>query len=297
MSRLTLNSPLLAIMCLAALVACDDKETEASSDDTDSTAEEADADTDTDTDTDADNIQHPMVFIEYLSATPLVGRDVIVEGETMTTNESGSFTASVPPLQNIELTTSGDDYPDAYYVEEEDCGGDTADSYESDAFEPVYEEDAEGDGYADEIAEETGSNDCTGDTSESYADDDGDCGGDTSDSYDDSYDDGDGCGGDTSDTSDSYDDGGDCGGDTSDTGSSSDSSDDCGGDTSDTGDDGCSISRRRRPRRPRLSIIVMALLGLVAPLRRATRPRQRQRSSLGVRLRRLARSLATSWRR
>ena len=184
-----------------------------------------------------------------------------------------------------------DDYPHAYYVERDDCGGDTADAYESDTYEPVYQEDVEGDGYADEIAEETGSNDCTGDTSESYADDDGDCGGDTSDSYDGESTGGDDCGGDTSDTydGDSYDDGGDCGGDTGDSG------DDCGGDTSDTGDDSCSIARRK-PRRPRLSVIVMALLGLVAPMRRATRPRRRG-SGLRVRLRRRARSIATSWRR
>lgn len=199
------------------------------------------------------------------------------------------------PIFYVDWDAS-DDYPYAYYVEQEGCGGDTTDSYETDAFEPIYEEDVEGNGYADEIAEETGSNDCTGDTSDSYADDDGDCGGDTSDSYEgDSYDDGGDCGGDTSDTGDSYDDGGDCGGDTSDT---SDSGDDCGGDTSDTGDDGCSIARRRPRRRPRLSVIVMALLGLVAPLRRVTRPSERRRrSSLRVRLRRLARSLATSWRR
>ena len=151
--------------------------------------------------------------------------------------------------------------PDAYYQEEEDCGGDTSDSYS-----PVYEDDSEDNGIEDDIVEDADSGGCSGDSSDSSDTSSGDdCGGDTSESYEssetgsssESSDSGGDCGGDTSESSD---DGGGCGGDTSDSysddsssddsssdDSSSDSSDDsssddsgCGGDTSESYDDSSS---------------------------------------------------------
>jgi hypothetical protein len=199
-----------------------------------------------------------------------------------------------------------DDPPDAYYREEDSCGGDTSESY------AWYEETASGEGETDLASYDEG-DDCGGDSSDGYDegyDDGDDCGGDSSDGYDegddcggdssDGYDDGDDCGGDSSD---GYDEGDDCGGESSD----GYEGDDCGGDTSDgydddddssdyedggdgssSGDDfgkdtgtngaqrggrsggGCSIGGRRV--RPRLSPLVLGGLFVIFPLRRLTRP-------------------------
>lgn len=116
-----------------------------------------------------------------------------------------------------------------------------------------------------------GDDSCSGDSSSSQEGDGDACSGDSSDGYDDG---GDSCSGDSSDGSDScsgdssdgYGDGGDsCSGDSGggDSGCSSDSSS-SGGD--------CSLSKRR-PRRPKLSLLVLWVAALLFPLRRFGRRR------------------------
>ncbi len=165
---------------------------------------------------------------------------------------SGTEDTVVVGVIDVVITDSDEEPPESYY-EEEDCEGDTADTYSSDSGDP----------------------------------DDGGCSGDSSDSSDSSDS---GAGG----TDSSEDDG--CSGDTSDTGSSSSggsggdssgSSDGCGSDTTDTsgggssGDgSGCKCSVRapkHRAVRVRLSPLMLGALLLIAPLRRALRPRRRRR--------------------
>ncbi|RLB56665.1 MAG: hypothetical protein DRI90_18535 [Deltaproteobacteria bacterium] len=165
-------------------------------------------------------------------------------------------------LYYVVVEASEEEPAPEYYYEEEDCSGDTSESYT-----PVYDD---GGGETDDYGyEEDGTDGYEGD----------DCGGDTSDT---STDSGDDCEGDTSDTGSGSDD--DCEGDTSD--SSGDS--DCGGDTSDgssdsgcssgDGESGCALSGRgRRRKMPRLSILVVAAISVLTPLRRLTRRRSRRR--------------------
>jgi hypothetical protein len=141
--------------------------------------------------------------------------------------------------------TEEEDAPDAYY-QEEDCSGDS-----SGAYTPVYDNGSSGSGSESDADGLVGgdnyeNDDCEGNSDESYDSGD-DCGGDS----DESYDSGDDCSGDSGE---SYDSGGG----------------DCGGDSAGGGGD-CSYASRRR--RPRMSIVVLALLAFVAPLRRLTRRR------------------------
>ena len=130
----------------------------------------------------------------------------------------------------------GEAPPDAYYADE-DCAGDTSDTYET-------------------APDEGGG--CGSDSSDTAADD-GGCGSDSSDTASD----GGGCDGDSTDGSGS-------GGD----GSSGDAS---GGDGSsgETGSSSCAVPRARRAPRTRLSLLAFGALALCAPLRRALRRRRR----------------------
>ncbi|WP_437813366.1 DUF2330 domain-containing protein [Sorangium sp. So ce1078] len=180
---------------------------------------------------------------------------------------------------------SGVDDPD-YYDDDEPvadmgcgCAG-TADTVVVDDSEPqdedVYDEEYEDDG-------------CSGDTSEPapedeyYAEDDG-CSGDTSEpeSEDEYYAEDDGCSGDTSE--DEYyaeDDG--CSGDTSEPESEDEyyaEDDGCSGGSDDSAEsEDCSIAGERKPsarkkRGPKLSVMALGVFALIAPLRRASRPRR-----------------------
>ncbi len=146
-----------------------------------------------------------------------------------------------------------DDYDD-YDDSSDDCSGDT-----SDGSEDASSDDCSGDtsdGY-----EDSSSDDCSGDTSDEYEDSSSDdCSGDTSE--DSSSDD---CSGDTGDGSDGWDDG------SSSDETSSDESD------SDSASSECSIATRRHPpavrkRGPKLSMLTLGLLAILAPLRRMRRP-------------------------
>ena len=146
----------------------------------------------------------------------------------------------------IEIIITGDEEeppPDSYY-QEEDCEGDPAETYESDSYEGETSEDDSG---------------CSGDSSDT---------GDTSDTGDG------GSGGDeTSDSGDSGDDG--CGSDTTETTESTETTETT---ESDSGGSDCSVSSpRRRVTRLRLSPLALGALMLLAPLRRALRPRRRPR--------------------
>jgi hypothetical protein len=141
-----------------------------------------------------------------------------------------------------------------------------------------------------------------GESDETYAGSEDDCGGDSSDSYESESESDDGCSGDSSDSSESDSDDG-CSGDSSDS-SDSDSDDGCSGDSSDSSgddssnddasyddssDDGaegssgdstesgsasaCSVAPIA-PRRPRLSLWMLAGLFVIAPVRRILRPRR-----------------------
>ncbi len=199
-------------------------------------------------------------------------------GTTSTSGGGGAGTVQVPVyevdtscgarevgdiLYYVIVEASEEDPPPDYYYAEEDCTGDTSESYT-----PVYEEDwggeTETDGYDYEDGDAEGyeGDDCGGDTSDTTGDSGDDCGGDTSDTS--SNDD---CEGDTSESSGDS----DCGGDT---GSSSSDGGCSGGD----GDSGCALSGKgRRRRMPRLSILVVSAITLLAPLRRLTRRRRRRR--------------------
>ncbi|WP_437278939.1 DUF2330 domain-containing protein [Sorangium sp. So ce375] len=165
---------------------------------------------------------------------------------------------------------AGDRDDDDHYDEPETdvgcgCSG-TADTVVVDEVDPQGE-DVDDDEY---YAEDDG---CSGDTSEPapeedeyYAEDDG-CSGDTSESEDEYYAEDDGCSGDTSESEDEYyaeDDG--CSGDTDDS-AEADSED-------------CSIagerqSSARKKRGPKLSVMALGMFAMIAPLRRASRPRRR----------------------
>ncbi|WP_437927607.1 DUF2330 domain-containing protein [Sorangium sp. So ce291] len=187
--------------------------------------------------------------------------------------------------------SSGVDGPD-YYDDDEPvadmgcgCAG-TADTVVVDDTD-VQDDD----GYYEEEYEDDG---CSGDTSEPapddeyYAEDDG-CSGDTSepDSDDEYYAEDDGCSGDTSepDSDDEYyaeDDG--CSGDTSEPDSEdeyyAEDDDGCSGDTDDSAEsEDCSIAGEprasaRKKRGPKLSVMAFGAFALIAPLRRANRPRR-----------------------
>ncbi|AUX49150.1 hypothetical protein SOCE26_106950 [Sorangium cellulosum] len=141
-----------------------------------------------------------------------------------------------------------DTYDEADAYEGDDCSGDTSEPA------PEYEEEYEGD-------------DCSGDTSdpeyeEEYEGD--DCSGDTSDpEYEEEYE-GDDCSGDTSDPEYEEDAGGDsCSGGSDDSAESED----------------CSIAGERRSsarkkRGPKLSVMALGVFALLAPIRRASRPRR-----------------------
>jgi hypothetical protein len=165
----------------------------------------------------------------------------------------------------------GGDDGSYYDSSSDDCSGDTSDGYED------------------------SSDDCSGDTSDGYEDSSDDCSGDTSDGYEDSS--SDDCSGDTDD---GYEDSSsdDCEGDTSE----DSSSDDCEGDTGD-GDDGwtseetsgdamssdsstsaCTVATHRTPpaarkRGPKLSMLTLGLLAILAPLRRMRRPDRTPRNA------------------
>ncbi|WP_437590049.1 DUF2330 domain-containing protein [Sorangium sp. So ce1000] len=159
--------------------------------------------------------------------------------------------------------SSGVGVPDDYYDDEPvadvgcGCSG-TSDTVIVDDVDP---QEADDDEYT---AEDDG---CSGDTSESeeddeyYAEDDG-CSGDTSESEDEYYaEEDDGCSGDTSESEDEEDDG--CSGDSDDSAESED----------------CSISGERpasarKKRGPKLSVMALGVFAMIAPLRRASRPRR-----------------------
>ncbi|MBW2454650.1 MAG: hypothetical protein JRI68_09070 [Deltaproteobacteria bacterium] len=178
-------------------------------------------------------------------------------------------------LYYVVVEASEEEPPPDYYYAEEDCSGDTSESYT-----PVYDDDwggeTETDGYdyQEDGADGYEGDDCGGDTSDTSGDSGDDCEGDTSDSS--SNDD---CEGDTSDSGSND----DCEGDTGDSAGDSD----CGGDTGSSsggsscaggdGDSGCALSGKgRRRRMPRLSILVVSAIALLAPLRRLTGPRRRR---------------------
>ncbi|WP_044967527.1 MULTISPECIES: DUF2330 domain-containing protein [Sorangium] len=141
------------------------------------------------------------------------------------------------------------------------CSG-TADTVVVDDTDP---QDVEDDEY---YAEDDG---CSGDTSEPapedeyYAEDDG-CSGDTSESEDEYYaEEDDGCSGDTSESEDEY---------------YAEEDDGCSGDTDDSAEsEDCSMagerkSSARKKRGPKLSVMALGMFALIAPLRRASRPRK-----------------------
>ncbi len=157
----------------------------------------------------------------------------------------------------------------SYYAEGEDggCSGDTAESYEtSEVDEEPTDEDCEGD------TRETSSDDgCEGETSETAESSGDGCSGDTSDSADDGDDDGDDDGG-------SSDDGGDDGG-SSDGSDGSEGDSGCGCDESAVAAAATRATKRPSVRRvlrarPKLSVLALGLIALLAPLRRITRPRR-----------------------
>ncbi|WP_438026330.1 DUF2330 domain-containing protein [Sorangium sp. So ce233] len=183
---------------------------------------------------------------------------------------------------------------DPYYYDDEPvadvgcgCSG-TADTVVVDDTDEQGE-----DVYYEEEYEDDG---CSGDTSEPapedeyYAEDDG-CSGDTSepDSGDEYYAEDDGCSGDTSepDSEDEYyaeDDG--CSGDTSEPDSGDEyyaEDDGCSGGSDDSAEsEDCSVAGERRAsarkkRGPKLSVMALGAFALIAPLRRASRPRRGER--------------------
>jgi hypothetical protein len=203
-------------------------------------------------------------------------------GSTSSTGTGGSTTIQVPVyevdtncgaheigsiLYYVAVEASEEEPAPDYYYEDEGCDGDTSESYT-----PVYDEgEAETDdyGYEEDGADGYEGDDCGGDTSDTGSESNGDCEGDTSDTSSSNDD----CEGDTSDSSGES----DCGGDTSD--GSSDS-----GCSSGEGESGCALSGRgRRRRMPRLSILVVGALIILAPLRRATRRRSRRPKPSGQR--------------
>lgn len=155
-------------------------------------------------------------------------------------------------------TAEAEQAPD-YYTEEESCGGDTSETVSAVYEAPDFDEGASESSYE---GDDSG-DDCGSDTSESYDSGD-DCGSDTSESSGSGED----CGSDTGSGEDCGSDTGSSSGDScgSDTGSYS--GDSCGGDSS--GGEGCSMGRLRR-KRPRFSMLLMATVALLAPLRRARR--------------------------
>ncbi|XXX77093.1 DUF2330 domain-containing protein [Sorangium sp. So ce134] len=185
--------------------------------------------------------------------------------------------------------SSGADDPDGYYYDDEPvadmgcgCAG-TADTVVVDDSEPVDDDEY----YAEEYEDDG----CSGDTSETgsedevYAEDDG-CSGDTSEtgSEDEYYEEDDGCSGDTSDESEDeyYEEDDGCSGDTSDESEDEYYAEDdgCSGGSDDSAEsEDCSIAGDRQPsarkkRGPKLSVMALGMFALIAPLRRASRPRR-----------------------
>jgi hypothetical protein len=218
-----------------------------------------------------------------MSGCPGEGSSSVTVGASSSASGGGTRTVNVPvygvesgcgarevgeALYVIAVTLQPDETaPDAYYQEEDSCSGDTSDTYT-----PVYYDETAGETGYESDSYDSGGDDCSSDTTETYDDGD-DCSGDTSDTYDDEAD----C---SSDTSGGRDDS--CSSDT--TGSSSSSSSDCGGDTSSSSDSSgcgdsksgsessCSVAPRRRPR---LSFLVLLATAFAVPARRFTRPRLR----------------------
>ncbi|KYF69180.1 DUF2330 domain-containing protein [Sorangium cellulosum] len=186
---------------------------------------------------------------------------------------------------------------DEYYAEDDGCSGDTS--------EPAPEDEyyAEDDGCSGDTSEPAPEDEyyaeddgCSGDTSEPapedeyYAEDDG-CSGDTSEPApeDEYYAEDDGCSGDTSEpeSEDEYyaeDDG--CSGDTSEPDSGDEyyaEDDGCSGGSDDSAEsEDCSVAGERRAsarkkRGPKLSVMALGAFALIAPLRRASRPRRGER--------------------
>jgi hypothetical protein len=189
----------------------------------------------------------------------------------------GSAPAAAPAYWTTVEVDSGEEAPEAYYADT-DCSGNTSGTravYDSGSSSTP----ATGDGSSSADSGTSGDDCDSGSSSSSTSGD--DCGGDsgTTSSGDDCSSDSGSSSGDDCDSyegeSDSCDSGsGSSGGDDC-GGSSSGGGDDCGGGSSgggescDLGD--CSIGHRRV--RPRLSILVMALISLLTPLRRFTRRR------------------------
>ncbi|WP_437530487.1 DUF2330 domain-containing protein [Sorangium sp. So ce726] len=162
---------------------------------------------------------------------------------------------------------AGNPPPDDYYDDEPaaDVGCGCSGTADTVVVDDVDTQDVDDDEY---YAEDDG---CSGDTSEPapedeyYAEDDG-CSGDTSESEDEYYAEDDGCSGDTSESEDEYyaeDDG--CSGDTS--------------ESEDAESEDCSIaaerqSSARKKRGPKLSVMALGMFALIAPIRRASRPRK-----------------------
>ncbi|WP_437676350.1 DUF2330 domain-containing protein [Sorangium sp. So ce131] len=155
-----------------------------------------------------------------------------------------------------------DTYDEADAYEDDGCSGDTSEPA------PEYEEEVEGDDCSGdtsdpEYEEEVEGDDCSGDTSDpEYEEEGDDCSGDTSDpEYEEEGDD---CSGDTSDPEYEEDSGGDsCSGGSDDSAESED----------------CSIAGERRSsarkkRGPKLSVMALGAFALLAPIRRASRPRR-----------------------
>ena len=165
----------------------------------------------------------------------------------------------------VEVILEEEDPPDAYYVEEEDCGGDPSDPQENDGYDEQF-------GVQDGEATETGGSDCSGSSDSTAGDSSEDCGGSTESS---TATGGGGTGGsDTGGETSSDSSGSDCGSDSS--SSSSDSG--CGkSESSSSSDSSCSVARKKRVRRPRFSLLFFCLVALLAPLRRWGGRRRRAR--------------------
>ncbi|WP_437577452.1 DUF2330 domain-containing protein [Sorangium sp. So ce887] len=248
----------------------------------------------------------PLTFGAGASVSPIVRAGAVrldacssetgAGGASGASGASGSSGVGGPgglgggPSTGESSTTGGssggglvDDYYDDEPVADMGCGcAGTADTVVVDDTEPQGEDD-----YYDEEYEDDG---CSGDTSEPapedeyYAEDDG-CSGDTSESEDEYYAEDDGCSGDTSESEDEYyaeDDG--CSGDTSESEDEYYAEDDgCSGGSDDSAEsEDCSIAGERQPsarkkRGPKLSVMALGVFALIAPLRRASRPRRSSR--------------------
>lgn len=205
------------------------------------------------------------------------GASVVVEVPVRVYDVTCGCSGEYVIVDYVEVAESDVPEDGSYYAEEsDDCGGDSSGSYETGEVEESPPEDDCG-GDSSDSASDEGCSGETSDTAESGSSSDDSCSGDTTDT---SGDDGD-------DSTDGDDGGGDDGGD--DGGDSTDGGDDG---SESGGDSGCGCdesavaaaagrarmrtgTRRLLAARPRLSVMTIGLIALLAPLRRLTRPRRR----------------------